>query len=148
MSPCVRESITIEAAPQDVWEVVMDPCRLGEWVGAHREAREVPPGELEQGDSFEQRLCMAGKSFDVRWKLVRSDAPRLAVWEADGPRRTHADVRYELVGDGDATRFDYVNEFDLPGGPLRVVAGGFASAPARRQARKSLQKLKRLVESA
>lgn len=145
--PRVRESIEIDAPPEKVWAVVMDPCRLGDWVSAHRHARDLPDLPMGEGESFKQTLCLAGKSFDVAWTLVESRDGKLAVWEAVGPRKAKADVRYELAASSRGTRFDYSNEFEVPGGPLKFVAGGVAGAPARRQARKSLEALKRLLES-
>lgn len=145
--PCVRESVEIAASPAEVWALVMDPRRLGDWVAAHRDSKDLPELPLAEGESFKQTLCLAGKSFDVSWRLVEADEPELAVWSAKGPRKTSADVRYELSAANGGTRFDYVNDFELPGGPLKLVAGGVAGAPAKRQARKSLQSLKRLLEA-
>jgi carbon monoxide dehydrogenase subunit G len=146
MSPCVRETIDIDAEPQEVWDVVMDPQRLGDWVSAHRRVKDAPPAPLDPGDTFDQVLTVAGQSFEVEWKLVESDPGKLAVWEAEGPRKTHADVRYELSAANGGTRFDYVNDFSLPRGPMKVIAGGISGPPAKRAARKSLQQLKRLLE--
>jgi uncharacterized membrane protein len=147
MSPCVRESIEIDAPPAKVWEVVMDPNRLGDWVSAHRKVSGVPKTPLNPGDSFSQSLSVAGQSFGVEWTLVEAKEGKLAVWEAAGPRKTHADVRYELSAKNGGTHFDYVNDFSLPGGPLKVVANGISGRPAKLAARKSLKDLKKLLES-
>lgn len=148
MSPRVSESIEIKASPKRVWEVVMDPARLGDWVSAHREISDAPETPLDPGDGFSQTLSVGGKSFTVRWKLVEVKAGEIAVWEAEGPKGTHADVRYELSESEDGgTCFDYVNDFSLPGGPLKAVAGSISGPPAKIAARKSLQDLKRLLES-
>jgi len=143
----VEETIRIEASPEEVWEVIMDPHRLGDWVTAHREVEGAPDGELTQGDSFKQKLQVVGPSFKVRWKVVEVDAPKLAVWEGKGPGGTKADVRYELSEDDGATCFDYFNSFELPGGPLSSVGSKIAGAPATKQARDSLANLKELLES-
>lgn len=144
--PDVRESIEIEAPAEEVWALVMDPDRLGDWVTAHRDASGVPDRPLEPGDEFNQKLCVAGKSFNVDWELIEARKPEFAVWKAKGPKGAGADVRYELSGNGDGTRFEYTNDFDLPGGPLKFVAGGIAGRPAKRAARKSLRRLKKLLE--
>lgn len=149
MAISVEESIEIDAPPERVWDLVMDPERHGEWVTAHREARDVPDGELAEGDGYRQVLCLAGKRFEVAWKLVERDEPALAVWRGEGPRGTSAAVRYELASanGGGGTRFDYRNELELPKGPFGAIARRAAGGPARRQARKSLRLLKRALES-
>ena len=143
----VNESIEITAPPAEVWAVIMDPHRLGDWVTAHKKVYDAPEGGLSQGDSFEQKLQVVGPSFKVKWTVVEASEPTLAVWEGKGPGGSKADVRYELSESGDGTRFDYCNDFELPGGPLAKVAGGIAGAPATKQARESLKNLKELLES-
>ena len=57
-------------------------------------------------------------------------------------------LRSPIAANGNGTRFDYENEFELPGGVLGKAAGKMLSAaPARREARRSLENLKRLLES-
>lgn len=145
--PDVHETVEISAQPEEVWALVMDPERLGDWVTAHREVRGAPDRDLKAGDSFEQKLCVAGKSFDAKWELVECEKPSLAVWKASGPMGTNADVRYDISASNGGTRFEYSNDFGLPRGPLKIAAKAVAGAPAHRAARKSLQKLKTLLES-
>jgi carbon monoxide dehydrogenase subunit G len=143
----VNESIEIAAPPSEVWSVIMDPYRLGDWVTAHRKVYDAPNGELEQGDSFKQKLRVVGPSFKVKWSIVEADEPKLAVWEGKGPGGSSADVRYELSETDDGgTRFDYCNDFELPGGPLSLPAKSIAGPPAIKQARATLQNLKELLE--
>ena len=138
----VTSSIHIAAPPQAVWDVVMDPERLADWVTIHR-------GLGKHGRThMEQTLHIRGVNFHVHWDLVESDEPRLAVWEGRGPARSHATTEYRLKPDGNGgTRFDYTNEFKAPLGPLgsvasRAVMGGVPE----REAKKSLAKLKALLE--
>lgn len=144
----VREQVEIEAPQEAVWDLVMDPDRLGEWVSAHSHATfDDPDGSLDEGDSFEQVLCLGGQPVGVTWTLTKSDKPGLAEWDAQGPKGTGAKVRYVLDSANGGTRFRYENDFDLPRGPVKLVAGKIAGAPARRAARKSLANLKTLAES-
>lgn len=147
MSRSVRESIVIAAPPQRVWETVMDPTRLERWVTTHDSVEQATPGPVSGGDSFKQKLRLAGKSFEVEWKVVEADAPHLARWEGDGPAGSTANVVYRLEPEDGGTRFEYENEFALPGGMLGKVAGGVLSAaPGRREARRSLDRLRALLE--
>ena len=148
MSRSVREEIVIATPPQRVWEAVMDPTVLGEWVSAHDSVEDAEPGPVAKGDSFGQRLRLAGKGFDVRWHVVEADAPKLARWEGEGPAGSSAEVVYRLTEEDGGTRFSYENTFALPGGALGKVAGGLLSAaPGKREARKSLEALRSLLES-
>jgi carbon monoxide dehydrogenase subunit G len=144
----VERDIHINAAPDMVWDLLMDPRRLGDWVSIHRRLKQAPDGVLEQGDELVQSLRLAHKNFDVRWHVKQADKPNKAVWEGRGPVRTKASVIYELQPDGNGgTRFHYVNEFKSPGGPL----GGFITDHAfqrrsDREADRTLSSLRGLLE--
>jgi uncharacterized membrane protein len=145
----VVTSIDIDAPAERVWEVVMDPSRLHEWVTIHRRLHSAPAYPPQRGDRMDQTLSLHGAHFRVHWTLEVYDAPHRAEWHGRGPARSHAETEYRLQAlDGGRTRFDYRNEFKAPLGPLgavasRVLVGGLP----RREADASLQRLKALVES-
>ena len=143
----VCASIDIDVPPEQVWQTVMDPNRLQDWVTIHRSVEKVST-PLEKGSTMEQVLHMRGMSFKVKWKLADVSKPNLAQWEGSGPARSEARIRYELSeNDQGGTHFAYTNEFTAPGGMLgqaasRVVVG----AASEREANNSLRQLKQLLE--
>lgn len=144
----VKINIEIDAPIERVWETVMDPERLGEWVTIHRSVSNVSSKPLEKGATMDQSMHMRGVTFKVHWTLDQVNSPNLAVWEGRGPAHSSAEIRYELTDNGNGgTVFDYYNEFKPPGGVLgsmasRVVVG----AASEREARKTLERLKSLLE--
>lgn len=144
----VQRDITIDAPPEQVWEVLMDPQRLEDWVSIHQHLKDAPGGMLEEGDELTQCLRLMHKNFNVKWKVKQADKPRRAVWEGRGPVRSKAQVTYELESDGDgATRFHYVNEFKAPGGPFgSFFADRAFQGTSEREADKTLDALKGLLE--
>lgn len=141
-------SIDIDAPPQDVFETVMDPNRLADWVTIHRSVSNVSSNPDNPGARMDQVLCMRGVNFKVHWTLVDVKRPQEAEWEGRGPALSKARIHYKLSGnDNGPTRFDYTNEFHAPGGPFGAMASrvlvGHAS---EREARESLNRLKVLVE--
>ena len=148
MSVSVHTSVDIDASPQKVWDVVMDPRRLESWVTTCERVSGAPL-RLSAGSSFEQTLWLAGRTFDVRWTVIEAKEPRYAEWRGEGPNGSRAAVRYQLDPlDGEATRFGYRNEFDLPGGLLGRAAGRLVGSDRfRREAERSLANLKQLLET-
>jgi uncharacterized protein YndB with AHSA1/START domain len=144
----VHCAIEIDAPPARVWAVVMDPRRLADWVTIHRRIGEAPD-RLQRGSTFEQTLNLRGAPLHVEWTVVDLDPPRRAVWEGSGPAHSRASIVYELRPAGeDGTRFDYTNEFKPPGGTLGAVAGRvLVGGLSQREAQRSLQRLKQLVEA-
>lgn len=146
MASEVRTSTQIGSPPERVWEVLMDPSRLGEWVSAHHDV-DWDGGELARGSSFRQTLKLGGVKTRIEWTVAEMDAPRHARWEGIGPAGSTAQIIYELAESDGGTRFDYVNSFELPGGVLGRTAGRVASAAkGRREAERTLAQLKRLLE--
>jgi uncharacterized protein YndB with AHSA1/START domain len=144
----VAETEAEIAAPRErVFDLLLDPSRLDDWVTISRGVSDVSEGELAPGSEFRQRMRLGAAAFDVRWRLVELDPPRLAVWEGRGPAGSEAHVRYELADDDAGTRFRYRNEYRIPGGRLGAAAGRVTSGAARRAMRSSLRRLKSLVEA-
>jgi uncharacterized protein YndB with AHSA1/START domain len=144
----VQCAIEIAAPPERVWEVVMDPRRLGDWVTIHRRLGDVP-ARLRRGSTFEQTLNLRGAHLHVAWTVVDLAPPHRAVWEGQGPAHSRASIVYELRADGESgTIFDYTNEFRPPGGALGAVAGRvLVGGLSQREAQRSLQRLKHVIES-
>ncbi len=148
MSDAVSAEIEIDAAPEEVYEVMMDPGRLGEWVTIHREVSGAPDPPLSEGDSFEQKMALAGKGFKVNWTVTKADPPNAANWEGKGPAGSGARVAYRIEPAGDGSKVRYENEFDFPAGFLGSLAGRLlVNSPAKKEAEKTLAQLKDLLES-
>jgi uncharacterized protein YndB with AHSA1/START domain len=92
----VSASIQIDAPPEAVWDVVMDPKRLREWVTIHRKLGKAASAPLRPGDEIDQTLHLRGVNFKVHWTVEEADAPRRAVWEGRGPARSKARTVYEV----------------------------------------------------
>jgi len=142
----VQRKVHIEAAPQTIYDVIMDAQRLADWVTIHQGLEDAPAGTLRKGSTLTQTLKLAGRSFKVRWKIIENDRAKRVVWEGDGPVRSRAKVIYDLTADGDGTHFSYTNEYHLPGGALGKMAGPAIRRVTGGELDRSLVALKKLVE--
>lgn len=145
----VRTHIDIDASPEEVFDVALDPERLGDWVTIHRELLSSDGGAPRQGMEMHQRMSLRGASFKVSWELVACERPTHAEWKGRGPARSKAETEYTLEAlPGGGTRFSYRNDFKAPLGPLGAVAGNaLVGGVPEKEAIASLQALKVLVES-
>jgi uncharacterized protein YndB with AHSA1/START domain len=145
----VQAEIEINAPIERVWETIMDPERLRDWVTIHKSVKNVSDSPLRQGATMDQAIQVRGLTFRVHWQLVSVNPPHTAQWEGGGPAHSNALIRYELSSEGtDQTKFRYTNEFHPPGGRLGNVAGRMiVGATSQREANNSLSKLKALLEA-
>ena len=144
----VTATIQIGAPPETVYDAVLDPRRLEEWVTIHRRINSADSGPPRDGFEMVQTLCLRGVNFKVRWQLTAADRPEHATWEGRGPAHSYARTTYRLAAMDGGTRFSYENEFKPPGGLIgtaasRLLVGG----QPEREANRSLQQLKALLEN-
>jgi len=144
----VHAEIEIAAPPSVVFDTVMDPAQLADWVTIHRSVTVISEDAVSEGARMDQVLHMRGVNFKVHWTLAAANRPREAEWLGRGPAMSHALIRYRLIG-GDAgpTTFAYTNEFSAPGGKLGRLASQLVVGHAsEHEAHDSLMKLKALIE--
>jgi uncharacterized protein YndB with AHSA1/START domain len=145
----VDVSTHIAASPERVWDIIMDPQRLGEWVTIHRGLHHADSGPPRVGYEMDQQIHLRGVNLEVHWRLVECEPYRLAVWEGRGPARSRAHTEYALRPEPDGTRFDYRNEFRPPLGPLGALAGrALVGGIPEREARRTLERLGELLGDA
>ena len=145
----VETTIEIDAPPHEVWELVMDPQRLEQWVSIHKELVSASDGPPAEGMEMEQKMVIRGASFKVSWTLAECREGELAVWEGKGPAGSKARTAYSLtpLDGGKRTRFDYENEFFTPMGALGKIAGrAVVGDVPEREAHRTLENLKQLLE--
>jgi carbon monoxide dehydrogenase subunit G len=142
----VERTVEIAAPPERVYEVVMDPARLQDWVTIHHHLEDAPNGQLKQGSKLTQCLKIAGTKFRVRWTVVENEPYRRVVWEGRGPVGSRAHIEYGFSTNDGTTAFSYVNKYEVPGGPLGRIAGRTIARVSQKELDGSLQRLKSLVE--
>lgn len=143
----VTASIHIKAPPEEVWNMVMDPDRLGDWVTIHRGLKHADTGPPRIDYRMDQHVHLRGVSLDIHWTLVECEPCRLAVWEGRGPARSRAHTEYALKAAGEGTHFDYRNEFHPPFGPIgAVLSKALVGGIPEREAERTLERLRAQLE--
>ena len=71
----VQAEIEIDAPIERVWETIMDPARLGDWVTIHKSVKNVSDSPLRRGATMDQAMQVRGLTFRVHWQLVSVDPP-------------------------------------------------------------------------
>ncbi len=144
----VTTRIHIDASPAEVWNTVMDPACLGEWVTIHRALLRADDGPPRVGYTMDQQIQLRGVSLEVHWTLVDCHLDERAVWEGRGPARSRAHSEYLLSAEDGGTRFDYRNEFRPPLGPVgALVSRALVGGIPEREATRTLERLRAHLEA-
>lgn len=106
----VEREVRIEASPETIYEFLVDPGRMIQWMGRHAELDPRPGGTF--------RVDINGRHI-ARGEYVELDPPHRVVftwgWEEEdsGVRPGTSTVEVTLTVDGDATRVRLAHR-DLP----------------------------------
>lgn len=131
----VEESIHIERSPSFVFALVRDLERGPEW------QESLESVDVERGIEVRR---FAGRRQEARFFIVQDDAPRrFAIRSEGGPAAARAS--FELEPDGDGTCVVFVLDVKLRGAAR--FAGAIVKPAAEREAKRSLERLKRLAET-
>jgi len=143
----VTAEIQINATPQEVWDIALNPQRLGDWVTIHRKLNECDDGAARLGFTMVQTMEIRGAPLKVTWELVTCDEPHRAEWEGRGPAGSRAQTGYRLETHAGGTLFHYSNEFFPPMGIIgRVAQRAIAGDLPESEALASLKQLQQLFD--
>ncbi|MHB1138913.1 MAG: SRPBCC family protein [Microthrixaceae bacterium] len=141
----VHEHIDIDASPAAVWEVLADVSRLPELSGSTTRVR--VDGMLHtRGQTFEQTVRLAGRSWTSTWQVEEIDPGRLLRISGSLPGGTPSRMVERLEPRGDSgCRLSIDAVYELPMGALGRLAGRLGvERRARDELREVLEGVARL----
>jgi uncharacterized protein YndB with AHSA1/START domain len=143
----VRASETIDASPQEVWEIVSDPHNLPLWNRHIREVRDVPEHGLKEGSRYWTRLSFLGVSARVDAEVEEIDPPRFARIRLTGPVDAVVRTWVRPAGSG-RSRLEHEIEYRMRGGPVgELLARALRTFGGQTLLRRGTRAQKRQVES-
>ncbi len=128
----IRKEISIDAAPDDVWDALRD-------VGALH-TRLVPGFVTDTRMDGDTRIVTFGNGMVARELIVTVDeAERRLVWAATGGALTHHNASAQVFAAGDGTRLTWIADLkpDAAAPAVRAMIDQGASAMQRALARRA-----------
>ncbi len=146
-------TVHFAAPPAEVWDLVSDVTRIGEFSPETFEARWLADASAPQaGARFRGHVRRNGRG-PVYWTtctVTASDPGREFAFAVNGPGEVVVNTwRYQLTPNGDGT--DVTESFELPGSPLNRLYWRLAGRARMRTnldgMRVTLEKMKAIAES-
>jgi hypothetical protein len=140
-----RAAVRIDASPERVWEWLSDWDRSARWILG---TTVVVIGSQREGVGARTRAVtrIAGITLIDEMSVTRWEPPRL-IQVQHHRKPVLGDAWFEVVPIDGASQVEWVEDLELPFGRLGELGGSVLRAPVEWGLRKSLTKLKRLVEA-
>lgn len=142
----IQRSVVINAPAEDVFALMTDTGRYGEWVH-HFAGLDEGPETLAEGDTFRWRVRLARLTLKPRSTVEQLDPPGLYIEEIRVGRLVHATLTKTVMRQKRRSQLSWTLNYRVIGGPLGVAADWLIGHRlADRAVRESLQGAKRVLE--
>lgn len=143
----VQRSVIVNAPAEEVFDLMIDTGRYGEWVFGFAGLDDVP-AVLRQGDTFRWQMKGHGLTLRPRNKVTALEAPYRFEEEIRVPGLVRATLSKTVTRQKRRTQLSWTLSYQVTGGPLGVVADWLmAHRVARRAMEHSLNGAKRVLEA-
>ncbi len=143
----VQRSVVIDAEMEQVFGLMTDTTRFGEWVFGFAGLDEGP-STLSEGTTFRWRMKGHGLTLKPRSTVAALDAPTGYDEEIRIPGILRGQLSKRIVAERRRTRLVWSFEYRLVGGPLGAAADwAIARRVAARAVQRSLEGAKKTLEA-
>lgn len=142
--------IRIDAPPQRIWELLGATERYAEWVVNTLGVTRVDSPVASEGVTYDERNRVMGPwTARSTWRVASADPPRHTIHEGSGiPLARDLRLECTLSPDGSATSYRQQISYRPALGPLGRLIDAVVAPSLRRDLRRTVERLKALVESA
>ncbi len=138
-------TIEVAASPERVFAVLSEPHRYADWVVGTKSIRDADETFPERGSRFSARLGSGAATVEAVTTVLEREEPRRLVLRTRARRLGAVQIELELEERGLATN---VTLRERPiGAPLAKLASTLGEPLVTARNRRSLQRLKQLVEA-
>ena len=139
----IEKTVEFEAAPEQVWAVVSDPSRFGEWLGMHKSWKGEVPAEFEKGTQVTAIVSLLNMPNTITWTVAEYDPPKSVTLTGTGMAGVKVSIGLDVRPQGSGSAMSITADFE---GQMLVGAIGQAVEKAgRTELDESTAKLAELV---
>ncbi|MEU2031164.1 type II toxin-antitoxin system Rv0910 family toxin [Nocardia amamiensis] len=139
----VRTSASFEARPEEIWKIIGDPSRWGEWLVIHKSWKSDIPAEIASGDTATAGASVMNMPVTIDWTFENVDAPCAIAMGGTTRAGVKLALEINLRDRAEATEVDVTATID--GGMIDGPMGGVFKNSLVGALDKSLKKARALV---
>lgn len=125
----IEKTVEFAAAPHEVWAVVADPSRFGEWLGMHKSWKGDVPTQFEQGTKATAVVSLLNMPNTIEWTVAEYEANRYVRLTGTGMAGVQVAIGLGVEPQGSGTAMSITADFE---GQMLVGAIGQAVEKAGR----------------
>src|SRR4249920_3017063 len=122
MSENARAEIRIAAAPAAVYPWLIEPERIGRWIGGTQEMRVLTPPPAGEGTRMHHVIVQSGRRIEIDARVVTAEPSRRAVLEQRAPGLFDMIMAHDLSERGGGTLLVTTLEAELRSWAARLAA--------------------------
>lgn len=113
----------IDASPEQVFAVITDADKRGDWLTIHAGWLAEPPATLAVGTTLVEKVVMLGMANKIEWTIDEIDAPKKVVNSGTGMAGVKVRFEFTVAPEGSGSQVSIAGDFQ---GALIVGALGKA----------------------
>lgn len=143
-------SADINATPEDIYAVMTDPSRFGEWMPNFVRVDDLSPGVKGVGQSWREVRKMYGQEAGEVFEVTAAEPPRMVEFYCDGTKgaskRGYYRFKYTLTPSGNSTHLACDGEIGMGGGFAEFM-GGLMLGVMKKMLKKDMACMKSYIET-
>ncbi|MEV2221837.1 SRPBCC family protein [Nocardia vinacea] len=139
----VQTSASYKASPDEVWKVLGDPSRWGDWLVIHKSWKSAVPAQLTSGDTATASASVMNMPVTIDWTFENVDAPRSIAMGGTTRAGVKLALAISLRSEAETTTVELTASID--GGMIDGPMGGVFKNSLVGALDKSLKKAQGLV---
>lgn len=143
----VEKSIKIVAVPEKIWPFLVDPKKIPMWFDSFKKCEVISKKKTGIGTTFYVEEKVPGPLRKINFKsTVWDDNKALTLKMTSGKNISGYEINWQLQKDQSGTKFHFIEDVDMPFGPIGKIIGLLGQNTANKMVENMLIKLKSLSE--
>ncbi len=144
----VEKTIKISAAPEKIWPYLVDPQKIPTWFDSFKRCECTSEKHTGVGTTYYVEEKVPGPLRKINFKSTTwNDNKNLTLEMTSGKNVNNYKIHWQLQKDQSGTKFNFVEDVEMPFGPIGKLLGLMGQNTANKMVDNMLIKLKSLSEN-
>ena len=111
----IEKSVIINVPPQKVFDYLVNPATMHEWISGLIESKDLPEGPVTIGTAWTQVIRVAGRNAEMLRRVTEYEPPSKFVCDGTIPGGGTATIISTCEPVEEKTKFTFIMDYTIPG---------------------------------